>query len=127
MAGCGNGAPTPKSPEVSTDLLRVEGRAFLRHPSGVAIHPTAVIDPGARLDTTVEVGPYAVIDAGVQLGPNCRVGPHVHLTGCTIAGARNVFGTGSVIGGPPQDLRYDGAPTRLAREPSATAIPSCDR
>lgn len=79
----------------------------------MAIHSTAVIDPGARLDPTVEVGPYAVVDAGVQLGPNCRVGPHVHLTGCIIAGARNVFGTGCVIGGAPQDIRFDGSPTRL--------------
>ncbi|MBL9134613.1 MAG: acyl-ACP--UDP-N-acetylglucosamine O-acyltransferase [Verrucomicrobiales bacterium] len=94
-------------------LLRVEELDILRHPSRVAIHPTAVIDTGARLDSTVEVGPYAVIDAGVQLGANCRVGPHVHLTGCTTAGARNVFGTGCVIGGPPQDIRFDGSPTRL--------------
>ncbi|MCC7375674.1 MAG: acyl-ACP--UDP-N-acetylglucosamine O-acyltransferase [Verrucomicrobiales bacterium] len=113
MDASGNGGPTPKSPASAPDLLRVEGRAVLRHAGRVAIHPTAVIDPAARLDSTVEVGPYAVIDAGVQLGPNCRVGPHVHLTGCTLAGARNVFGTGSVIGGPPQDLRYKGAPTRL--------------
>lgn len=80
---------------------------------GVAIHPTAIIDPRARLHSSVEIGPYAVIDGGVELGPDCRVGPHVHLTGQTVAGARNVFGTGCVIGGPPQDLRYSGAPTRL--------------
>lgn len=79
----------------------------------MAIHPTAVIDSRARLHASVEVGPYAVIDGGVALGEGCRVGPHVHLTGETTVGARNVFGSGSVIGGPPQDLRYSGAPTRL--------------
>jgi UDP-N-acetylglucosamine acyltransferase len=61
----------------------------------------------------VEVGPYAVIESDVELGEGCLVGPHVHLTGCTVAGARNVFGTGCVIGGPPQDLRFAGGPTRL--------------
>lgn len=79
----------------------------------MAIHPTAVIDPRARLAATVDVGPYTVIDGGVELGEGCRVGPFVHLTGCTLAGARNVFGTGCAIGGPPQDLRFGGAPTRL--------------
>lgn len=79
----------------------------------MAIHPTAIIDPHARLHPTVEVGPYAVIEGGVELGEGCQVGPYVHLTGQTRVGARNWFGTGSVIGGPPQDLRYAGAPTRL--------------
>ncbi len=61
----------------------------------------------------MEVGPLAVIDAGVELGEGCRVGAHVHLTGVTLAGARNVFGTGCVIGGPPQDIRFAGGATRV--------------
>lgn len=79
----------------------------------MAIHPTAVIDPRARLHPSVEVGPLAVIDAGVEIGEGCRVGAHVHLTGCTQVGARNYFDTGCVIGGLPQDLRFKGGPTRL--------------
>jgi UDP-N-acetylglucosamine acyltransferase len=77
------------------------------------IHPTAIIHPKAKLDTTVEVGPYAVIDAGVELGPYCRVGPLAHLTGQTIAGAHNVFHAGCVMGDAPQDQKYRDAPTRL--------------
>ncbi len=77
------------------------------------IHPTAVVDPRARLHPSVEVGPLAVIDGDVVLGEGCRVGPHVHITGCTTIGARNVFSTGAVIGGAPQDIRFSGAPTRL--------------
>jgi UDP-N-acetylglucosamine acyltransferase len=77
------------------------------------IHPAAVIHPQAKLDASVEVGPYAVIDAGVTLGPECVVGPHVHLTGHTTAGAKNIFHTGCVIGDAPQDLKYHGEPTRL--------------
>lgn len=79
----------------------------------MALHPTAVIDPRARIDPTAEVGPHAVIDGDVELGPGCRVGPLVHLTGWTRIGAGNAFGAGCVIGGPPQDLRYRGEPTRL--------------
>lgn len=77
------------------------------------IHPTAIIDPKAELDSTVKVGPYAVIDGGVKLGPGCQVGPHVYLTGQTTAGANNVFHAHSVIGDTPQDFKYKGELTRL--------------
>lgn len=77
------------------------------------IHPTAIIDSQAQLDSSVQVGPYAIIDAGVTLGPDCIVGPHVHLTGLTVIGARNRFHTGCVIGDWPQDLKYKGEPTGL--------------
>ncbi|HEV2211004.1 MAG TPA: acyl-ACP--UDP-N-acetylglucosamine O-acyltransferase [Verrucomicrobiae bacterium] len=77
------------------------------------IHPTAIIHPQARLDSTVQVGPYAVIDADVQLGAECVIGPHVHLTGRAQIGAGNRFFTGCVIGEAPQDLKYNGAPTGL--------------
>ncbi len=77
------------------------------------IHPTAIIHPRARLDSTVQIGPGAVIDEGVELGAHCLVGPHVYLTGLTSIGARNRFHAGSVIGDAPQDMKYDGTPTRL--------------
>jgi UDP-N-acetylglucosamine acyltransferase len=77
------------------------------------IHPTAIIDPRAELDASVEVGPLAVIDGGVSLGPGCRVGPHVYLTGQTTAGPDNWFHAGCVIGGAPQDFKYKDEPTRL--------------
>jgi UDP-N-acetylglucosamine acyltransferase len=77
------------------------------------IHPTAVIHPRAKLDSTVRVAPYAVIDEGVELGPNCVIGPHVHLTGLTKIGAGNVFHAGAVIGDAPQDFKYKNEPTGL--------------
>src|ERR1017187_10040570 len=77
------------------------------------IHPTAIIHPKAKLDSTVQVGPYAVIDEGVELGAHCVVGPHVYITGLTTIGAHNEFHAGCVIGDAPQDLKYDGAPTSL--------------
>ncbi|MFO1476706.1 MAG: acyl-ACP--UDP-N-acetylglucosamine O-acyltransferase [Verrucomicrobiota bacterium] len=77
------------------------------------IHPTAVIHPKAKLDSTVAVGPCAVIDEHVEVGPDCVVGPHVHLTGHTVIGSGNRFHAGAVIGDTPQDLKYRGEPTRL--------------
>jgi UDP-N-acetylglucosamine acyltransferase len=77
------------------------------------IHPTAIIHPKAKLDPTVEVGPYAVIDEGIEVGAKCVIGPHVYLTGQTTIGARNHFHAGCVVGDAPQDLKYNGEPTRL--------------
>jgi UDP-N-acetylglucosamine acyltransferase len=77
------------------------------------IHPTALVHPQAQLDPTVVVGPYAIIDQGVVVGPHCLVGPYVYLTGLSTIGAHNQFFAGCVIGEAPQDLKYDGTPTRL--------------
>jgi UDP-N-acetylglucosamine acyltransferase len=77
------------------------------------IHPTAIIHPNAKLDSTVCIGPYSVIDEHVAIGGKCVVGPHVYVTGVTSIGANNEFHAGCVIGDAPQDLKYDGAPTRL--------------
>ena len=77
------------------------------------IHLTAIIHPKAKLDSTVRVGPYAVIDEGVEIGAECIIGPHVYMTGLTTIGAQNQFYAGCVIGEAPQDLKYQGEPTRL--------------
>jgi len=77
------------------------------------IHSTALVHPGARLHPTVSVGPYAIIDEHVIVGANCQIGPYAHLTGQTSIGANNRFHTGCVIGDGPQDLKYEGEPTRL--------------
>jgi len=65
------------------------------------------------VDPTVSIGPCAVIDEEVELGAHCVVGPHVYLTGRTFIGAHNRFHAGCVIGDAPQDLKYQGEPTRL--------------
>ncbi len=77
------------------------------------IHPTAIIHPNAKLDSTVGIGPYVVIDEGVEIGPGCVIGPHVYITGLTSIGSHNRFHAGCVIGDAPQDLKYDGEPTRV--------------
>lgn len=80
---------------------------------GAVIHPTAIVHPQAKLDSSVSVGAHSVIDAGVEIGPNCLVGPLVHITGTTVIGASNRFHAGCVIGDAPQDLKYRDEPTRL--------------
>ena len=77
------------------------------------IHPTAIVHENAQVRASAEVGPYAIIDEHVTLGADCVVGPHVHFTGHTAIGNGNRFHTGCVIGDAPQDVKYDGQPTRL--------------
>ncbi len=77
------------------------------------IHPTAVIDPRARLGEDVEIGAYVVIEGEVELGPRCVVGPHTRIEGPTTVGAETIFVSHGSIGAPPQDWSYRGDPTRL--------------
>jgi len=77
------------------------------------IHPTALVHPNAKLDSTVQVGPYTVIDQGVEIGPGCVIGPQVYLTGLTTIGEHNRIFAGCILGEAPQDLKYQDQPTRL--------------
>ncbi len=77
------------------------------------IHPTAVIHPRAELHETVSVGPYSVIGEHVRIGDHTLVGPHVVIDGWTEIGSHNQIFPGAVIGMEPQDLKYDGAPSRV--------------
>ena len=70
------------------------------------IHGTAMIDPKARLIDGVTIGAYSVIGPEVELGTGVEVGHHVVLEGPVIVGARTRIGHGSIIGAPPQDLKY---------------------
>lgn len=77
------------------------------------IHPTAVIDPKAELGRNVRIGPHCHIAAGVVLGDECELIGHVTLLGPSEFGPHNVFYPYTVLGAPPQDLKYKGGPTSL--------------
>ena len=77
------------------------------------VHPTAAIDPDARLGTGVQVGAYAVIGAGVEIGDGSRIGPHCTIDGPTRIGRDNVFHGHAAIGGAPQDKKYRGERVEL--------------
>jgi UDP-N-acetylglucosamine acyltransferase len=79
----------------------------------MATHPTALIAPDARIAADVEIGAYTVIGAGVVIGAGCRIGPHVVIEGPTTLGKDNQIFQFASIGAAPQDLKYQGEPTRL--------------
>ena len=77
------------------------------------IHPTAIVDPKAKLADGVVVEPYAIIDGQVEIGRDCLVGPYSRITGWTTIGAENRFESHCSIGAQPQDLKYAGEKTLL--------------
>ena len=75
------------------------------------IHPTAVVDPKARIGANVTVGPYTVVDAGVEIGDGTTVGAHNVITGHTRIGRDNRIFHFCSIGEANQDKKYQGEPT----------------
>ena len=65
------------------------------------IHPSAIVDPAARLGQGVSIGPFSLIGPEVTLADNVEVKSHAVVTGWT------------VVGEVPQDLKYKGERTRL--------------
>lgn len=72
------------------------------------IHPTALIAPGAKIAPEVSIGPYSVIGEHVSIGRGTIIASHVTIDGWTEIGERNQIGIGSIIGGIPQDLKFNG-------------------
>jgi len=77
------------------------------------IHPTAIIDPEAKIASSCSIGPYCVIGPGVELGEHCELVSHVVVHGPAQIGSHNRFFPFSAIGLEPQDLTFAGQETRL--------------
>jgi UDP-N-acetylglucosamine acyltransferase len=77
------------------------------------IHPTAVVDPAAKLADDVEVGPLSFVGPGVELGPGVVVANQVSITGFTRVGPRTRIHPFAALGGDPQDKSFAGERTRL--------------
>lgn len=77
------------------------------------IHPSAVIDPGADLDSSVQVGPFTVIGPHVRVGAGTRIGAHCVIEGRTTIGEHNQIFQFNSLGAVPQDKKYAGEPCEL--------------
>lgn len=77
------------------------------------IHPTALVDPDARLGTGVAVGAYSVIGAGVEIGDGTTIGAHVVVEGPTRIGQGNRIFPFASIGAEPQDKKFRGERSEL--------------
>lgn len=77
------------------------------------IHPTAIIDPTARLADSVTIGPYCVVGPQVAVGEGTVLQNHVTVQMLTTIGRENILYPFSVIGADPQDRKFHGEPTSL--------------
>ena len=85
------------------------------------IHPTAIVDSKAEIDSSVEIGPCAIINGDVVIGSGTRIGSHAVIepyvtigTDCHIFQYAAIGAVPQAVSGPPQS-----AP------PSVTGTPIC--
>ena len=81
----------------------------------MSIHPTAIVDPAARISESAEIGPYCIIGAEVEIGRGTRLMAQNYLEGPLTIGEENIFFPYSTVGVASQDLKYKGerAETRI--------------
>jgi len=89
------------------------------------IDPTAIVDPAAQLDSSVEVGAYAVVDGDVIVGAKTKIGPHVYLADGARIGANCRIHNGTVVATLPQDLKFAGEKTTLEIGDNTTVREFC--
>ena len=78
-----------------------------------SIHPTAIIEPGAKLGEGVSIGPFCLVGADTELRDGVQLVSHAVVTGRTTVGERTKIYPFASIGHQPQDLKYAGEPSRL--------------
>ncbi len=71
------------------------------------IHPTAIVDPRAKIAPEVEIGPYSIVGPDVTIGAGSVLREHVVVRRYTALGEGNFVDSNVVLGGEPQDLRWD--------------------
>lgn len=78
-----------------------------------SIHPSAVVDPGARIGDGVSIGAFTLVGADVEIGDGTRIGPHCSLQGPARIGRDNHIVGHAAIGGEPQDKKFKGERTEI--------------
>jgi UDP-N-acetylglucosamine acyltransferase len=77
------------------------------------IHPTAVVSEHAQIADGVSIGPYSIVEDYAVIGENTRIGAHATVHSYTRLGKNNQVFNYADVGGPPQDLKFDGSETWL--------------
>src|SRR5258708_34347818 len=72
------------------------------------IHPTAIVDAGAKIAESAEIGPFCIIGSDVTIGAHTRLLAHIYVEGPLTLGEENVLHPYSTIGVASQDLKYRG-------------------
>jgi len=81
--------------------------------SALRIHPTAIISPDADIGADVEIGAFAIVGEGCTIGDGSVIAPRATLERNVILGPTVKVGIGTILGGPPQDLKFAGEETTV--------------
>ncbi len=79
----------------------------------MSVHPTAIVEDGAKLGDGCKIGPFCSVGQHVELGEDTELVSHVAVAGRTTIGARTRIFPFASIGHQPQDLKYKGEPSTL--------------
>ena len=79
----------------------------------VAVHPSSVIAKDAELADGVVIGPFCLVEGPSRIGAGTLLKSHVVVGPHTQIGSGCVLFPHSAVGLEPQDLKFQGAPTRL--------------
>lgn len=71
------------------------------------IHSTAIVHPDAKIDEDVSIGPFSIVEAGAKIAEGCSIAGHVQILGRVKIGANCKIDGGTILGGFPQDLKFD--------------------
>jgi UDP-N-acetylglucosamine acyltransferase len=77
------------------------------------IHPTAIVSPDAQLGLDVDIGPFAIVGEGCTIGDGCVIAARATLERNVILAANVKVGSGTILGGDPQDLKFKGEHTTV--------------
>jgi UDP-N-acetylglucosamine acyltransferase len=72
------------------------------------VHPSAIIDPTARIANSADIGPFCIIGPDVEIGARTRLMANIFVEGPTTIGEDNLFYPYTTVGVAPQDLKYNG-------------------
>jgi UDP-N-acetylglucosamine acyltransferase len=77
------------------------------------IHPSAVVEAGARLGSGVHIGPFCHVSGEAMLDDNVELISHVSVMSATTVGAGTIVSPQAVLGGAPQNAKHKGGRTTL--------------
>jgi len=78
-----------------------------------SIHPSSVIEEGARLGEGVRIGPFCHISADAIIGDRVELVSHVSVMGATTIGAGTKVYPMATLGALPQNTKHKGGRTTL--------------
>ena len=77
------------------------------------VHPTAIVADDARLAKSVQVGPFAIVGPGCDIAEDCVIAARATLERNVKLARKVRVGSGAVLGGDPQDLKFQGEETTV--------------